>query len=245
LAEIALRATHLVKTVQDQEIIKDGSITVNSETVYAFLGANGAGKTTVFKMLAGLMTPTNGKIEVFGLEMSLNRSEIVKNIGSIIEIPYFYEHLSAAENLEIHLAYMGLENDIARVGWSLDIVGLNISNKQPVSKYSLGMRQRLGIARALVHDPKLLILDEPINGLDPSGIREMRDLFARITKQEKKTILISSHILSEVELLADTVGIITNGRILDEQPMDTIRLNYPKGLEEHYFNIVEGGRISV
>ncbi len=136
------------------------------------------------------------------------------------------------------IAYMGISGDIAG---ALDIVGLKSANHQPVSKFSLGMRQRLGIARALVHNPKILILDEPINGLDPMGIREMRELFIRLKNERGLTILISSHILNEIEQVADTVGVLVTGTIVREVAMQTIKAQFPNGLEEYFFDIMNGG----
>lgn len=172
--EYAVLVDNLTKTFSGSEVIKGCNMTIPKGSIYGLLGANGSGKTTIFKLLMGLLTPTLGSAEIFGLDSVLCRSEILKRTGSIIEVPVFYDHLSARENLEIHLSYMGTSGDIES---TLELVGLKASNNQPVSKFSLGMRQRLGIARALIHEPELLILDEPINGLDPMGIREMRELF--------------------------------------------------------------------
>jgi ABC-2 type transport system ATP-binding protein len=167
------------------------------------------------------------------------RDEILQNIGCVIEVPIFYDHLTAKENLEIHLAYMGVQG--IGIAVALELVGLELNNKQPVAKYSLGMRQRLGIARALVHNPKMLILDEPINGLDPMGIREMRELFTRLTESRGMTILLSSHILSEIEHVADTIGVIVNGKIVEEAELADIQQKNPSGLESYFFNLMSGG----
>jgi len=171
---MAVKTENLIKTFSGIEVIKGCTMNVPKGCIYGLLGANGAGKTTIFKLLMGFLTPTAGKAEVLNMDVISCRNEILKSVGSIIEVPVFYEHLSARENLEIHLSYMNVTGDISS---ALEMVGLKSTNNQPVSKYSLGMRQRLGIARALIHKPKLLILDEPINGLDPMGIREMRELF--------------------------------------------------------------------
>jgi ABC-2 type transport system ATP-binding protein len=228
----------LVKTFDGTEVIKNCNINVPKGCIYGLLGANGAGKTTIFKLLLGLLTPTAGTAEVLGLEVTANQNKILKNVGTLIEVPIFYDHLSARDNLEIHLAYMGCYGDVAR---TLDMVGLKSTNDQPVSKFSLGMRQRLGIARALVHKPKLLILDEPINGLDPMGIKEMRELFVNLKNERDITILISSHILGEVEHIADIVGVIVNGAIVREVSMQTIKTQFPNGLEDYFFDIMSGG----
>ncbi len=237
--EWVVKTEKLVKAFRGQEIIKSCNMNVRQGSIYGFLGANGAGKTTVFKMLTGLLLPTAGKAEVLGLDVVEHRDEILKNIGSMIEVPIFYDHLTATENLEIHLSYMGVQG--IGISTALELVGLEPSNKNLVSRYSLGMRQRLGIARALVHDPKLLILDEPINGLDPMGIREMRELFSRLVREKNITILLSSHILSEIEQIADTVGVIVSGTIVEETDLSKVRERYPTGLEDYFFNIMTGG----
>lgn len=229
----------LVKVFGDQEMIKYCNMNVKSKSIYGFLGANGAGKTTMFKMLTGLLQPTAGRAEVLGLDVTTKRDYFLKEIGSVIEVPIFYDHLTAAENLEIHLEYMGTQG--IGINEALALVGLESGNKQPVSRYSLGMRQRLGIARAIVHNPKLLILDEPINGLDPMGIKEMRELFVKLVRKKDMSILISSHILSEIEQIADTIGIIVNGEIIKEIELSEIRKLYPHGLEDYFFKMMNGG----
>lgn len=241
--EAAVQTCNLIKIFSREEIIKNCNMTVPRGSIYGLLGVNGAGKTTIFKMLSGLLIPIGGTVKVLGMDIVSKRDEVLKNIGTIIETPIFYEHLPAKENLEIHLSYMGIENvDITSV---LDAVDLQATNRHPVSKYSLGMRQRLGIARALSHKPQLLILDEPTNGLDPMGIRKMRELFLKLVKEENMTILISSHILSEIQYIADTIGIMVNGTIVEEIPLETIKSKYPNGLEEYFFNIMDGGQRNV
>ncbi|MEH7502255.1 ATP-binding cassette domain-containing protein [Neobacillus drentensis] len=237
----AVKVENLTKTFDGNEVITNCNMNVQKNTIYGFLGANGAGKTTVFKILSGLLTPTMGNAQVLGRDVMSHRSEILRNIGTIIETPIFYEHLSATENLDIHLAYMEAnETDIDSV---LTKVGLNNTGKQPVSKFSLGMRQRLAIARAIIHKPKLLILDEPINGLDPIGIREMRELFLDLVKNQDMTLLISSHILSEIEHIADTIGVIVNGTVIREVSLAKVKEESPNGLEDYFMDIMTG-RIS-
>ena len=228
----------LVKTFHGREVISNCNMNVQKGTIYGFLGQNGAGKTTVLKLLVGLLQPTSGQIEIDGVNARNNYQVILKNIGSIIETPMFYEHLTATQNLEIHLSYMQLpHNDISE---TLHIVGLN-SAEQPVSEFSLGMRQRLGIARAIIHKPKLLLLDEPINGLDPMGIREMRELFISLVHDRGMTIIVSSHILGEIEHIADTIGVIVNGNIVQEVALSSIKEKYPNGLEDYFFTVMNGG----
>ena len=236
---IAVKTENLIKTFSGMEVIKGCNINVPKGCIYGLLGANGAGKTTIFKLLMGFLIPTAGKAEVLDMDVVSSRNEILRSVGNIIEVPVFYEHLSAQENLEIHLAYMnvqGLDTSVV-----LDMVGLKSTNNQPVSKFSLGMRQRLGIARALIHKPQLLILDEPINGLDPMGIREMRELFMKLKNEHGMTILMSSHILSEIEHVADTIGVIVDGIIVEEVALSAIKEQYPNGLEDYFVNVMSGG----
>lgn len=233
---------NLAKKFDNTFVVKDSNMTVPKGCVYGFLGANGAGKTTIFKMLTGLLSPTNGTIEVLGLDVIKDREEVLRSIGSLIEAPVFYEHLSAAENLALHLDYMGTEG--FGVETALDMVGLNGAGSKPVSKFSLGMRQRLGIARAFIHKPAILILDEPINGLDPMGIRDMRNLFLALIQKHGMTILLSSHILSEIEHTADMVGVIVNGTVVKEISLEQIKGQSDIRLEEYFFNIMSGGNIS-
>lgn len=233
---------NLAKKFDNTFVVKDSNMTVPKGCVYGFLGANGAGKTTIFKMLTGLLSPTNGTIEVLGLDVIKDREKVLRSIGSLIEAPVFYEHLSAAENLALHLDYMGTEG--FGVETVLDMVGLNGVGSKPVSKFSLGMRQRLGIARAFIHKPAILILDEPINGLDPMGIRDMRNLFLALIQKHGMTILLSSHILSEIEHTADMVGVIVNGTVVKEISLEQIKGQSDIRLEEYFFNIMSGGNIS-
>lgn len=233
---------NLAKKFDNTFVVKDSNMTVPKGSIYGFLGANGAGKTTIFKLLTGLLSPTSGTVEVLGFNVTKDRENVLQRIGSLIEAPVFYEHLSAAENLALHLDYMGVTGFGAET--ALDMVGLKVTGTKPVSKFSLGMRQRLGIARAFIHKPKILILDEPINGLDPVGIRDMRTLFLTLTQEHGMTILLSSHLLSEIEHIADMVGVIVNGTILQEISLEQIKGKSDIRLEEYFFNIMSGGNIS-
>lgn len=235
---LVVKTDNLTKSYSSIEAVNHCNISIAKGSIYGLLGENGAGKTTIFKLLTGLLIPTMGKAEVLGMDITKCRSDILKNIGSIIEVPVFYERLSAVKNLEIYLAYMGVSG--LEINSVLEMVGLSNTNNQPVSQFSLGMRQRLGIARALIHKPKLLILDEPVNGLDPTGIREMRKLFLKLKQEENMTILISSHILSEVEHVADTIGIIAKGKIIEEVTLSEVIQKFPNGLEDYFFNIMKG-----
>ncbi|MFF2481853.1 ABC transporter ATP-binding protein [Paenibacillus sp. NPDC058071] len=238
-SDIAVKTEGLVKTFSGVEVIRGCTMTVNKGTIYGFLGGNGAGKTTVMKILTGLLHPTAGKATVLGMDVTVNRDEVLRRVGSLIEVPVFFEQVSAEENMTLHLAYMGMKDvNITEV---LEKVGLVNTGDQPVSKFSLGMRQRLAIARALIHQPELLILDEPLNGLDPMGIRDIRELLLNLTHQEGMTILLSSHILSEIEHIADTVGIIAQGRVVREMKLEEIKQQYPSGLEAYFFGMMSGG----
>ncbi|MGE0246558.1 MAG: ABC transporter ATP-binding protein [Pyrinomonadaceae bacterium] len=188
------------------------SLTVAEGSIYGFLGPNGAGKTTTLKLILGLLKKQQGEIRIFGTPLEDNRLEILRNLGSLIESPSLYGHLTAVENLEVlQRVYRSPKDGIAKV---LDMVGLADTGRKKVHRFSLGMKQRLSIAIALLHKPKLLILDEPTNGLDPNGIIEMRELLRRLNQDRGITILISSHLLSEIEKLVNHVGIINKGKLL-------------------------------
>lgn len=205
--------------------------------IYGLLGPNGAGKTTLLKILAGLLTPTRGAARVCGLDVEEDRQKVLALVGSLIEVPVFYDHLSARVNLSIHLAYMGAEGDISA---ALAQVGLENMGEKPVGKLSLGMRQRLAMARAMVHRPRVLLLDEPLNGLDPIAIGEMRDLFRQLAA-EGTTLVVSSHILSEVEQTAHRVGVLAGGRLVLEENMETLKTAHPQDLETFLVERMRGG----
>ncbi|MEL3987224.1 ABC transporter ATP-binding protein [Bacillus velezensis] len=225
-----IKTTNLTKVYGKQKSVDNLNITVNEGDIYGFLGRNGAGKTTTIRMLLGLIKPTYGKIEIFGEDLHTNKKDILKRIGSIVEVPGFYGNLTAKENLEINARIVGIHKKNA-IEEALEIVGLENETKKLVGKYSLGMKQRLGIARSLLHYPELLILDEPTNGLDPIGIKEMRGLIKTLAEERKITLLISSHILSEIEQLVDHLGIIHEGKLLEETEFDTLRKRNRKFLE--------------
>lgn len=236
----AIQINHLTKSFGSNQIITDCSMSVEEATIYGLLGANGAGKTTMFKILTGLITPDSGSVEILGFNMLKDRDKILSKIGSLVEIPIFYEHLSAKKNLEIHMKYMG-KSDV-NSEHVLHLVGLSNAKEKKVQQFSLGMRQRLGIARALIHQPQVLILDEPLNGLDPIGIKNMRELFLNLTHENGMTILYSSHILSEIEHVANTVGVIVGGRIICEDKLALIKSEYKSGLEDYFIKVMNGGK---
>lgn len=239
MKDIAVFTNKLTKSFSGKEIIKGCQISVEQGTIYGFLGKNGAGKTTMFKLLLGLQKPSSGTASILGMDVTRETEKILRHTGSLIETPVFYDHLSATENLQIHLAYMGMENTQAES--VLERVGLTGTGTQPVSEFSLGMRQRLAIARAIIHKPEVLILDEPVNGLDPVGIKEMRILFRQLADQQGMTILMSSHILSEIQQVADRIGVIADGRIVLEEDAEIIRRNHPQDMEDYLLAAIEGG----
>lgn len=216
-----LQTSHLTKTIDGKELVKNVNIHVKKGEIYGFLGPNGAGKTTVMKMITNLWKPTEGTVELFGEILTPTSYEVLKRMGSIIEFPTFYDHLSGKENLKLHCEYMGYYN-FESVEDALKILELTEAADKPVKKYSLGMKQRLGIARAILCKPELLLLDEPTNGLDPAGMKQLRDLFKMLCTEYGITIIISSHILSEVESIADTIGIINRGNMVKEISMKEI-----------------------
>lgn len=217
-----LRTTNLVKKFGDKEVVTDVNMNIKKGEIYGFLGPNGAGKTTIIKMIVNLVKPSSGEIEIFDEKLNYKSYETLKRIGSIIEYPVFYDKLTAKENLELHCEYMGYY-DKSAIDKAMDLVNLKGIENKAVKNFSLGMKQRLGIARAIITRPEFLILDEPINGLDPIGIKEIRNLLKMLSKEYGITILISSHILGEIEQIADTIGIINNGKLIEEVTMDSIR----------------------
>lgn len=210
-----LQTSRLTKTIGGKELVRDVDIHVKKGEIYGFLGPNGAGKTTVMKMIMNLWKPTAGTIELFGKPLTPQSYEVMRRIGSIIEFPTFYEHMSGEENLRMHCEYMGYYQH-GSVEKALEMLDLTAAAKTPVKNYSLGMKERLGIARAILCKPELLILDEPTNGLDPAGMKQIRDLLRMLCAEQGTTIVVSSHILSEIESMADTIGIIHQGRMKKE-----------------------------
>ncbi len=235
--EKIIETNNLSKEYNGKKVINNINLNLKKGEIYGFVGPNGAGKSTFMKLILNLLKPDYGEIKVFGELLEDENYEILKKIGSIIENPYFYENISAYENLELHCDYMGYYNK-EQINEVLKLVKLdNVGNKN-INSYSLGMKQRLAIARAILTKPELLILDEPINALDPEGIIEMRELFKKLNEKFGTTILISSHILSEVEQIADTIGIIKEGVLLEEISMDKIH-NYNTEYIELEINNIE------
>ncbi len=216
-----LQTSHLSKTIDGKQLVTDVNIHVKKGEVYGFLGPNGAGKTTVMKMLTNLWKPTSGTVALFGKALEKTSYEVLKRMGSIIEFPTFYDHMSGKDNLQLHCEYMGYYNK-GSVEEALGMLGLSDAADKPAGSYSLGMKQRLGIARAILCKPELVILDEPTNGLDPTGMKQIRDLFRMLCTEYGMTLMISSHLLPEIESIADTVGVIHHGKMMKEISMKEI-----------------------
>lgn len=213
--EIILKTNCLTKKYGKQVAINNVSLNVGKGRIYGLLGRNGAGKTTIMKMILGLTSVSSGEITIFNRSLNSNQKKIYPRIGSIIETPGFYQNLTGTENLKVFARLRGTINKNA-IETALSVVGLPYNDKKNFASYSLGMKQRLGIANAILNDPELLILDEPTNGLDPIGIAEIRAYLKTLCHEQGKTIIISSHILSEMALLADDIGIIHEGVLLEE-----------------------------
>ena len=218
MSEYVIETKQLTKVYGDQTAVNAVNLHVKRGQIYGLLGRNGAGKTTIMKMILGLTPITSGEADIFGKNIKGQEKRVYPRIGAIIETPGFYPNLTGTENLEIFARLRGTAAPNA-VKNALEVVGLPYKDKKLFGKYSLGMKQRLGIANAILHDPELLILDEPTNGLDPIGIAEVRDFIKDLSVERGKTILISSHILSEIQLLADDIGIIDHGVLLEESSM--------------------------
>lgn len=213
------------------------NMAVKEKNIYGFLGPNGAGKSTTLKMLLGLAHPTKGEIDIFGKRVtSKNRIELLRDIGSLIETPSYYGHLTARENLKICQTL--LDVPAANMDEVLKIVRLDRQQSKKVSAFSLGMKQRLGLASALLSFPKLLILDEPTNGLDPAGIQEMRELIRSLPEKYGMTIIISSHLLSEIDQIVDDIGIIANGKMMYQGTLSLLhQTDKSKTLEEIFLDL--------
>lgn len=215
MKDVILKTYNITKKYGNQIAVNNVNMTIKKGEIYGFIGQNGAGKTTLIRLITGLIHKTNGDIELLGAssENELNKSRTM--VGSLIETPSFYNNMTARENLEVSRRIRNIPGNKC-VDEVLELVGLKNIEKKKVKNFSLGMKQRLGIANAIMGNPRLLILDEPINGLDPMGIVEIRELLKKINKEKDMTILISSHILSELSELATTYGIISNGKLIEE-----------------------------
>ena len=214
-----LECKNLNKKIGKKDILKNVSLEVQEGDILGFIGPNGAGKTTTIKLILGLQKITSGEVKINGYDIKRDFEKAIERVGTIVENPDLYMYMSGLENLKI-IARLYKNVDQKRVEEVIKLVGLENRIKDKVSKYSLGMRQRLGIAQAILHKPNLLILDEPTNGLDPEGIKQLRDLLTKLAKEEKMAILISSHNLAELESFCNKVSIIQNGEIIETSTLE-------------------------
>jgi ABC-2 type transport system ATP-binding protein len=217
---------NLTRQFRDVKAVDDLSIDAKHGDVYGFLGPNGSGKSTTIRLMLGLVKPDAGQIEIFGKNLSKHRHEVLSKTGALIEKPDFYEYLSAERNLQMLVRYGGFQVEKHRIEEVLELVGLKERAKSRVGTYSKGMKQRLGIAQAILHDPELIILDEPGSGLDPSGIKDIRELILYLNRDLKKTIFLSSHLLYEVELIANRMVIINRGKKVVEGQVKELLDNF-------------------
>lgn len=239
--ESILKIEGLTKGFGQQKIIKGLNMTINKGDIYGLLGPNGAGKTTTLKLILDLIRPDGGRIQRFD-EREEGPMDSLKRIGAIIETPQFYEHLSGKQNLELFATLYG-EKALHRVDEVLEIVEMNEAAHKKVKAYSLGMKQRLGIARAFLNDPDLIILDEPTNGLDPHGMKSIRELIVSLAERYDKSFIISTHLLSEVEQMCNRVGIVHQGKMIEEREMKDLLATQLKNMsfENYFIQLTEGG----
>jgi ABC-2 type transport system ATP-binding protein len=218
-----IELSNLSFSYQSKKVLNNISLQIEEGSLFGFLGHNGAGKTTTIKILLSLLSKFEGTVKLFGKDIREDRIEILKSIGALVEYPGLYPHLSGYENLAIRAKLLGVPS--RRINAVLETVEVKAAGKTVIKKYSQGMKQRLGIALALLPDPDLLLLDEPTNGLDPDGIREIRELLESLCKRESKTVFVSSHLLDEVEKMATHIGIIKNGNLLYNGTMESLKAN--------------------
>ena len=227
MANFVLKVSHLTKKYKERYAVDDVSFDILEGEIFGLIGPNGAGKTTIIKMITGLAKPTNGDVLIAGKSVRRQFEKAITNVGGIIEMPELYSYMSGMDNLKFFASLYPNKISQAKIDSIVKLVGMENRINDKVKTYSLGMKQRVGIAQALLNDPKLLILDEPTNGLDPNGIKDMRKFLIGLAKKKHISIMVSSHILSEMEQLCDTVAIIDGGKILEVKTMSQIK----KGLE--------------
>ncbi len=231
-----IKTRNLCKSYDGTSVLNNINLEVKKGELIGLLGSNGAGKTTLLKLLCGLLEATEGESLILDCSPWSDRDKVLKNLGVMIEAPIFYDHLTAYDNLKIHLDYLGLEADIPELFKSVGLV--NVENK-PISNFSMGMKQKLAIARAISHNPHILLLDEPINGLDPVAIKDMRDLFISL-KEKGTTIILSSHILSEIIQTAETILVISNGELEHLGKIEDLQTQYGSETENYLIERMRG-----
>jgi len=233
----AIEVSDVTKTIDGKTILSHVDLRIPQGQIYGFMGANGAGKTSMMKALYHILVPDSGQIKLLGEVIKNGTNKVFSRVGSVIETPVFYDNFDGYKNLQLHCGYMGIDG--SGIGEILSLFDLTDAAEKKVKHYSLGMKQRLALARAFLAKPDLLILDEPINGLDPQGINQIRVLLENLNYQYDTTIFISSHILSELSKIADTIGIIDSGSMLAEVSMDEIR-SKNIDLEAYYLRLIRG-----
>lgn len=240
--EYAVQTRALTKEFAGTSVVKQIDLNVQRGKIYGLLGANGAGKTTLMKLLLGLLKPTEGQASVLGSSISSENKDYLSKIGSLIETPVFYQQLTVAQNLSIHCDYLDRQTSKEELAGLLQLVGLEGTEEKCIKELSLGMKQRLAIGRALLGQPQLLILDEPINGIDPEGIVDIRNILLTVSRQRGVTIIISSHIINEIEKIADTVGIIHDGSLLEEIPKEVFQ-EEGFNLEDYFITMLHSSNV--
>jgi len=221
---IAIKISNITKKYGRKYALKNVSFNINSGEVFGLLGPNGAGKTTLIKIITGLMNIEEGSIEILGFNLEKEHNKAIENVGAIVENPEMYKHLTGRQNI---MQFARMRNNITpeRIEEVIELVGLTNRINERVSKYSLGMRQRLGVALALLHNPKVLILDEPTNGLDPAGIKQLRDIITNIAHKNDVCVMVSSHLISEMQLMCDRVAILDKGVLIKVDSIDNLTTN--------------------
>ncbi|MGL4337224.1 MAG: ABC transporter ATP-binding protein [Turicibacter sp.] len=231
-----LKLVNVSKAMDKKQLVQDISFEIKAGEIFGFLGPNGAGKTTTIKMITGLYKMTEGEVYISGKSVKKQYEQALASVGGIIENPEMYGYLSGRDNLKIYARmHGGISKE--RIEEVIKLVKLENRINDKVSKYSLGMRQRLGVAQALLHKPSLLILDEPTNGLDPMGIKELREMLRELADNESLAVLVSSHLLSEMELMCDRFGIIDNGKMIDFRTKDSIQKNQNQAIKTYLIEV--------
>lgn len=241
--KIVLRTENLSKKFKTKYAVEDVNMTISQGDIYGFLGPNGAGKTTSIKMMLGFLSPTCGDVIINGKSIKNDKIKALESVGAMVEEPRFHENLSGRKNLQLIAELYG-EKAKNRVDEVLEIVEMMDAADKKVKKYSLGMKQRLGIARAFINDPEIMILDEPTNGLDPYGMKSIRELIIKLAKNYNKTFIVSTHLLNEVEQMCNKVGIIHNGNLIKETDMEQLKQEKSDdiSLEDYFISLTKEAR---